>query len=32
MYGNLQGIVGQTLQEIEGLEFPAPENDDAEVG
>jgi len=23
MYGDLQGIAGTTLQEIEGLEFPA---------
>lgn len=25
MYGDLQGIAGKTLQEIEGLEFPALE-------
>jgi hypothetical protein len=23
MYGDLQGIAGKTIQEIEGLEFPA---------
>lgn len=27
MYGDLQGIAGKTLQEIEGLEFPALEDD-----
>jgi len=27
MYGDLQGIAGKTLQEIEGLSFPALEDD-----
>ena len=27
MYGDLQGIAGKTLQEIEGLTSPAPELD-----
>ena len=27
MYGDLQGIAGKSLQEIEGLEFPALEDD-----
>jgi hypothetical protein len=27
MYGDLQGIVGKSLQEIRGLEFPALESD-----
>ncbi len=30
MYGDLQGIAGKTLQEIEGLGFPAIEDDKAE--
>ena len=29
MYGDLQGIAGKSLQEIEGLEFPALESDSA---
>ncbi|MCR4304434.1 MAG: hypothetical protein NUV63_09475 [Gallionella sp.] len=29
MYGDLQGIAGKSLQEIEGLEFPALENGNA---
>jgi hypothetical protein len=30
MYGDLQGIAGKSLQEIEGLEFPALENQNDE--
>ena len=29
MYGDLQGIAGKSLQEIEGLEFPALEDGNA---
>jgi hypothetical protein len=32
MYGDLQGIAGKTLQEIEGLEFPALDEPGAEQG
>jgi hypothetical protein len=32
MYGDLQGIAGKTLQEIEGLEFPALDEPDVEQG
>jgi hypothetical protein len=32
MYGDLQGIAGKTLQEIEGLEFPALDQPDVEQG
>ncbi len=31
MYGDLQGIAGKSLQEIEGLEFPALESDTDQV-
>ena len=31
MYGDLQGIAGKTLQEIEGLELPMLEADDGEI-
>ncbi len=31
MYGELQGIVGKSLQEIEGLEFPALESNDNQL-
>ncbi|MCC6488527.1 MAG: DUF2130 domain-containing protein, partial [Candidatus Hydrogenedentes bacterium] len=27
MYGDLQGIAGKTLQEIEGLSLPAPDDE-----
>lgn len=30
MYGDLQGIAGKSLQEIEGLEFPAIEGPNGE--
>ena len=32
MYGDLQGIAGKTLQEIEGLEFPALDQPDIQQG
>ncbi|HEX7226214.1 MAG TPA: DUF2130 domain-containing protein, partial [Candidatus Binatia bacterium] len=32
MYGDLQGIAGKTLQEIEGLEFPALDQPNIEQG
>jgi hypothetical protein len=32
MYGDLQGIAGKTLQEIEGLELLALEGPDDETG
>ena len=31
MYGDLQGIAGRSLQEVEGLDFPALENDAAAI-
>ena len=31
MWGDLQGIAGQTLQELEGMELPMLEADDAKL-